>query len=508
MRIAGIFILLLYSFCTHAQPLHKVSGFSCSEFNIVPTHDGGYFDGMHRIIGGLSRASLLKTDSTFNTVWHREYYGPDIVAPVGVRMIYDQGFVTACKLRYPFSNYLALLIKVNANGDTSWMKAYEEFGSDVILTGMETLADSNIIFFGQKTNPERLFLMKTDAFGNLLWERNYFNPVIGFNECNGIATSDGGFALTGGRWGIIKTDSIGDVLWYLPFEFDTYYNTYRHLVQLSNNTLLLVGMDDVAISMTYDLFYINTDFSGNILQNNIIPSFTNILIKVVLATPDGGCLLTGGLHTTGNYSTPFVMKLDSALQPVWNNRYLYTSTTNQYGSFGSVAITNGGDYVFSGSATSSVSLPPHLMVTTYNNGYTCNHLPVPLSTPQPFVPTYHQDILTDTSGMLIEAIPTSIIVGVHSPNFWDVCQSTGIFESIDPVNMMSLVNDGNGNWTVQSKDPSLIADLKMYDIRGVLILSKPAVRNDESIEHFTFSKGIYFYNLSGNHGIITGKIYK
>ena len=175
-----------------------------------------------------------------------------------------------------------ILSKTFPNGVFDWRKDYFFIGdTGIVGNSVVQLMDSGFVVIGYKVfgNPQadyRLFLMKTDAYGDSLWTKEYnLNNSNSFPDI--IQTSDGGYALIGTityppqsgnfdyRIMLMKTDNNGDSMW--TREFTGYgLNDAKKIIQTSDGGFAIIGTStDQNINQNY-LYLIKTDSLGRIIH--------------------------------------------------------------------------------------------------------------------------------------------------------------------------------------------------------------------------------------------------
>ena len=191
-------------------------------------NDGGYSLAVYRdlIIVGNADAWLVKTDSSGNELWNRTYGGPNDDGAFSIVQTLDGGYALAGNT-YSFSagnNTDIWLIKTDSSGNELWNRPFggpkDDFGYFVIQTSDGGYALAGITN-SSGAGYEDVWLIKTDSYGNKLWDKTYggaHNDEAYFV----IQTEDDGYALAGstyacgaGLWDawLIKTDSSGNTLW-------------------------------------------------------------------------------------------------------------------------------------------------------------------------------------------------------------------------------------------------------------------------------------------------------
>ncbi len=180
--------------------------------SVQQTEDGGYI-----ITGRIhSAVYLVKTDSSGNVLWTRTYDPCDYCLEEGysVQQTTDGGYIIAgyilIDIGYPRD---VLLIKTDSSGDTLWTREYPGCSYSV----QQTTDGGYVIagYYGFK-NPDVL-LMKTNSSGDSLWTRRFGVSYwdVGYSVQQ---TEDEGYVIAGYSYShgvynvyLIKTDPDGMV---------------------------------------------------------------------------------------------------------------------------------------------------------------------------------------------------------------------------------------------------------------------------------------------------------
>jgi hypothetical protein len=198
-------------------------------FSVQQTSDGGY------ILAGLTYSFgagggdiiLIKTDANGNISWAKTYGGTDFEQAHTVQQTSDGGYIVA-GYTYSFGVGRAdiFLIKTDANGNIQWAKTYGGTSDDVVSSVQQT-SDGGYIVAGWTDSFGAgnfdIFLIKTDANGNIQWAKTYGGTSDDMVLANSVQqTSDGGYVVPGetfsfgaGNWDIflVKTDANGNIGW-------------------------------------------------------------------------------------------------------------------------------------------------------------------------------------------------------------------------------------------------------------------------------------------------------
>ncbi|MCA0131157.1 hypothetical protein [Winogradskyella alexanderae] len=220
------------------------------------------------------------------------------------------------------------VIKFNAQNIIEWQKTYggsaDDRGNCIIQTSDGGFALLGFSFSDDidVTNNEGLqdfWLVRLDAFGNLLWQKSY-----GFEGADSgisiIETNDQGFLLSGiidvtasggqgatnkalqkhagGDYWLLKVDEVGSLEWSNYFG-GNFTDTPYGIIQKENNGYLILGSSDSSdtdISNnlgSYDFWLIDVAPDGTLISEK---SFGGTQIdegRAIIATPDGNYLLAG-----------------------------------------------------------------------------------------------------------------------------------------------------------------------------------------------------------------------
>ena len=339
--------------------------------SIIQSPDGGF------AIVGLSKASLIKVDSSGEFQW-KNTYGQQYGIAVSVTITSDSGFAM-CYLGSLTSGTLSdgWFLKINSNGNVEWNKTigvhvgYSSFTSLIQTSdGGFALASS-----GTQWNMSGVgALLKTDENGNVIWEKIYGFPVE-----SAIQTNDMGYALislTGDeRQGVtgtmfVKTDSKGKI------EFSKNYENIisSSLIETEDKGFLLWGYTGFTagvvekINSTGSTLWRQTFSMGEFVSHTYVTSVTE--------TSDGGCIIAATLQTAKNITCPFFARIGPSGNVMWN------LTSNEENTF-SVITTADGGFAAAGPISGNVWLDKFVVPSL-----STVHQTTPISTASSTVPNF------------------------------------------------------------------------------------------------------------------------
>ena len=264
-------------------------------YSLEITDDGGYILAGERDAypEGDSDVWIVKTDSTGEFQWEK-IYGSNAEDDRGYSIIKSQdgGYVVggqkACD---GFMGCNGWLLKFDIIGDTTWSKSYNVYDS---FRSMIQLNNGDYVITGRVNGGIEnwnVSLLKTDSLGNVEWEKTYDyanEPDYGYSVQQ---TSDGGYIIAGGasppdieqRGWIIRTDSIGEIIWtkFINSYTESLYGSSTvcySVVQAANGDYIIAGhQTQVTFQQEVMLLRISSDivpveltsFTATAQQNNV-----------------------------------------------------------------------------------------------------------------------------------------------------------------------------------------------------------------------------------------------
>ncbi len=291
---------MAYATCQTSDGGYIVTGKS------VPIYNYGtqYFD-----------ATLLKLDSQGLLQWQRFYGGSGDDCGSAVLQTSEGGYIMAGITQKPFSskaNTDVYLVKTDASGRKQWEKYYGGEGDDTAASIRQT-GEGDYIITGETVSPENgnvdVYLIKVNKDGNKVWEKIFG----GYETDSGTYvrnTRDGGYIVAGKTFSpatggydvyLVKTDAEGKKLWEKNYGGKG-WDTASMVEQTSDGGFIVTGQTSSYRDGNFDLYLLKTDHLGNKLweKNMVINDWSTG--KWVRQTPEGE-YLAAGWATTANSDT-------------------------------------------------------------------------------------------------------------------------------------------------------------------------------------------------------------
>jgi hypothetical protein len=286
-------------------------------YDIEQTTDGGYILSGDIGLSGGQDMYLVKTDANGDTLWTKNYGGTGHDYGRSVHQTTDGGYIMIGSINQGGSNWDLYLVKTDASGNVLWTQNYggidSDYGEDV-----EQTADGGYIVTGSTkpvgSNNMDVYLVKTDANGTVLWTQTYGTLAAGEEGSHVQQTPDGGYILgstisTGNIYNVVltKVDGLGVVQWTQAYSGSGNYNTINSLLQSNDGGYLIVG------NSNSENFILKTDNVGVLEFNNGRASVSASFVDAVVV--GNGYVIIG--HQWGNWNNPaaeeyvFLLKTDS-----------------------------------------------------------------------------------------------------------------------------------------------------------------------------------------------------
>ena len=214
--------------------------------------------------------TVLNSDGQF--VSENEIKGESHLTLQFINEVENGGYIIGGYSGFPYPEGSCLFIaKLEANGDTIWIKKYENITTVLNSNIFETQNEQFIVIGTWRssiTSRNQIFLMWIDTEGNIIWEKSHL-----LDMSNGFSvrqTFDNGFVLTGSteKYGngqndllILKTNILGDSTWAKTYGGANSDYGYE-IIQTSDSGFIVLGSSD-SFGQTGS-YLIKTDNQGNV----------------------------------------------------------------------------------------------------------------------------------------------------------------------------------------------------------------------------------------------------
>ncbi len=509
-------IIFSFSYYSKAQMIFQktIGGFEDDHgYSVIQTSDSGF------VIAGSTFSSgagafdvyLLKIDANGNSSWRKTYGGSDYDAGTSVIQTSDGGFVIAgYTASFGAGDFDIYLIKTDAVGDTLWTRTFggdnREFGYSVqqTLDGGYVVVGSTLSF-GFGTQAE--YLIKTDANGNLISQIAYF----GLDDENAYSvkqTSDSGYIILGSKRYqgqtdvyLIKTNVSGDTLWTRTLGGPG--NDEGRSIQItSDGGYIITGYSGFGIT-DFDLYLIKIDLYGNLLWSKTYGSTSDDAGMDVQQILNGGYIITGYSSIPGtNKPDVYLIATDYSGDLLWTKKF----GGDDFDLGSSVQKTFDGGFIVTGS-TKSLGLGDYdvyLIKTDEFGSSLCNerYMTTNVISPPTQAKWSPQHVVIPN---IIVNNPMTLVGmgGIDSL----LCSSIGINEAIITNTLLLSPNPTTNSFSIQTASSLQNAQLEIFNLLGEKIFSAVTCQL-LTVDCQLFPAGIYFVTLQTDKGTSVQKLIK
>lgn len=236
------------------------------------------------------------------------------------------------------------VVKLDANGEIIWEKRYGEEESEEANDIIET-ADGGYMILGNSDNYDAIsglrdmWLIKTDAEGEVIWDKRY-GIKESINSGNAIiATPSGGYLIVGNSISLedeahsyvyaVNIDASGEVLWEKNFGGPS--NEEAKDVAVTAEGFAIVGNTESYGEGRWDIWLLRIDNEGNEIANHTYGGKDNEMGNAVITTSDGGMLIGGYSYSFAAGSLDaWIVKIDKDGKEQWNKSFGGLSTDEAF----------------------------------------------------------------------------------------------------------------------------------------------------------------------------------
>ena len=310
--------------------------------SIVLLDNGDYIAGGTGLNADLGYRQMffVRINTCGDSVWVRKWGEGDISFQYA-RTHYKAGddFVISSILYYSFATveYSYGLVKISLDGEIIWLQNYIAGTKNSSPTDVIQTADGGFALIGLNqnfpNNYSRIWFIKTDSEGNVQWDRFYGTESNSEVSENLLQLPDGGYLILGRRttvssglvriW-LIRTDAQGNVLWerFYGNNFATYGSD---LIPVSDG-YMIGGIQYAAPTWQVDgdAYLLKTDTFGITQWVRTYGGYYGEQLNKVMPLADGNFACIGINVTVGNGSADaWLFKASAAGDSLWSKSYRY-----------------------------------------------------------------------------------------------------------------------------------------------------------------------------------------
>ncbi len=431
---------------------------------IWETRDGNYLMGLDVGIGYGTGLGMIKLTTTGGVLWARGFcklgepnYSYTKCMYAGV--LRNNSYIS-CGFYDGYFGHNALMARVDSLGNLLFLKRYTATYSTLLCTRQVT--DGNILSIGYCGQPLKLFMMKNDINGNVIWAKSY--DLGTFSSC--------------------------------PAEFK----------EDPNGNLYITGwLSNIANDPSYDgeFFILKTDASGNAIFSKKYGDTDKQWTTDILVGGNNDTYILGSHFTTTNpaIESPFLTKTDTLGNIISTNKYNNLTNT------GNIVFAGNNQLAFSGWTDKfGAGMEDTYLCKTNNTGdagcdieplsYTCT--------------TISASVTSLTFSVVSDLTMTNVPIGVRSGGIISTkCQTldvTGVDESHADSDLEIYPNPFSENIVISSGSYSE-AEVRITDINSKTVFEKRlSLEKKKDVNLQTLAPGVYFIRVTSAGESFTKKL--
>lgn len=301
--------------------------------DVIAVDDGYVIAGSTTSIGaGADDVYLLKVDTLGNLVWENAYGGPASEQGNALVVAPDGGFVVAGSTKsYGAGEMDVYLIKTDAAGNWLWERTFGGINYETAM-GLAATADGGYILTGWTSSfyavMSSVYVIKTDESGNLQWQKTYGGNWAE-EGADILQTTDGGYIVAGQTESfgagedeiyVIKIDQFGIVEWEKAFGGGG--NDWAEaIVPSGDGGYVMAGWTGSMGAGGYDAMLLKINGSGNSVWWKAYGRAEYDAGNALAGTADGGFVLGGHLGITGGGADAYLVKVNGSGNIIWEQTY-------------------------------------------------------------------------------------------------------------------------------------------------------------------------------------------
>lgn len=306
----------------------------------------------------------ISAESPGDSLWAKTFGGVNDDKGWCVQQTSDNGYViVGWTNSFGAGSYDIYLIKTDESGDTLWTETYGADGSQDGRCVRQT-SDGGYVIAGN-TQPigimgSYLWLIKTDSVGGVVWTKTWGEtpvPNINTGRCVQL-TLDGGYIISGHAQFLgpdnnedvylVKTDSSGDTEWE-KFYGGSGYEIGYWTQQTLDGGYVVVGYTTSFGAGNEDVYLVKTDASGTVEWTKTYGGGGTDSAYSIQQTSDHGYIMAGFTDSSGAGSYDvYVIRTDAAGNVLWDRTYGGGGFDKGY----SVQSISDGTFIVSGTSRS------------------------------------------------------------------------------------------------------------------------------------------------------------
>lgn len=231
-----------------------------------------------------------------------------------------------------FLFFLTLILASNSSAIVTFQKTYGGINVDQGYSVQQT-SDNGYIITGFttsfNTDSSAIYLIKTDSLGDILWTKTFSKTIDDGGECV-RQTPDGGYIIVGwtgfglAKVYLIKTTPLGDTIWTKSYGVIGCGNWGLFVQQTNDNGYIIAGASQPVGSYEIDIYLIKTDSVGDTLWTKVFgkndSSPTCSYSAQSISGGDSGYIIVGS-RENDTYMDVYIIRTNYLGDTLWTKTF-------------------------------------------------------------------------------------------------------------------------------------------------------------------------------------------
>jgi PKD repeat protein len=456
---------------------------------------------------GMCDLYVMKVDECGVTQWYYRYGGPDEEGGKFVRQTSDGGYIIAGLARsWGAGNYDSWLVRLNAQGQLQWSRTFGTIYDDFGLCTAQT-PDGGFLMSGFWGGPRTGFILKTDAFGVPVWQRN-----VGLSNAwvNYVEALPGGDIFIAGQYigpyggqdiFAARLDALGNPIWTRSYGMAGNDGIDWDLAgKISPSGNLLLSATTASMGQGNDLLLMNLDGnSGNLQWAKVMQGSGDDRSHFINYTSNNLILQSGYTTSWGNGGADVLFNVyDTLGNRLWSKTYGSNSLDKGWG----IQETQDGGFLVSASTQGFGALyfdPMFIKVDSLGGLANCPYSTTP--NPTMLTPNISSGLQNPAYGpiSILTASPSPPPISIV-PNSDIICFNCSNLPQFAVSDTSICLGDSIVLWNNTTVGLICSQEWEINDSSGVLMVSLPGT---DSLVYYFSQEGRYLIRLQATCNNVT-----
>ena len=456
---------------------------------------------------GMCDLYVMKVDECGVTQWYYRYGGQDEEGGKFVRQTSNGGFIIAGLAHsWGAGGYDSWLVRLNPQGQLQWSRTFGTGNDDFGLCTDET-PDGGFLMGGFWGSPQYGFILKTDANGNPVWQKNVelTNAWVNYVE----ALPGGDIFIAGqfiGPFGgqdmfAARLNSLGNPIWTRSYGMAGNDGIDWDLTgKITPTGNLLISASTSSMGQGYDMLLMSLEgTTGNIQWSKVLQGSGEDRAHFVNFTSNNLILQSGYTTSWGNGGADVLFNVyDTVGNRLWSKTYGSSSLDKGWG----IQETQDGGFLVSASTQGFGALyfdPMFIKVDSLGGLANCPYSTTP--TPTMLNPTLSSGTLSPNYGSIsiLTASPNPAPISIV-PNSDIICFNCNNVPQFVVSDTSICLGDSIVLWNNTTVGLICSQDWQINDSSGVLMVSLPGT---DSLIYYFSQVGRYMIRLEATCNNVT-----